>query len=48
MTDNGVAILISGRNSAVANEEQLEQSLQSVMLTSQPKTPIVASSAVVS
>lgn len=47
-TDDGAAILKSRRSSAVANEEQLEQSLQSVAPTTKPKTPIVANSAVVS
>lgn len=47
-TDDGANILISWRYLPVANEEQLEHSLQSVTLTIEPKTPIVASSAVVS
>lgn len=37
--DDGAVSLVSWRNSAVANEEQLEQILQSVTLTTQPKTP---------
>lgn len=40
--------LCTRKISTVAKDEQLEQSLQSVMLTTEPKSPIVANSALAS
>lgn len=39
-TDDGAALNVLRRSLAVANEEQLEHSLQALAPTTEPKTPV--------